>query len=334
MKDINALLNKDAQLFLMCCDMRNFSSVAQALGLSRSAVSKAISGMEDDLGFQLFERNTRPLVLTAEARILQQYFRRVTGEFNQVMTQIRNDNFLKPVLRIGMLESLHLSLGTAIIRELYPKISQITIITASANVLMQRLMERKVDLIISNDFAPTSTKLFRKLILEEPSVILLPHSFYHGEARDGVMHPLTWSDLRYCGLPMIQYWKETGAGKVNDLFIRTIGMQFPERIIVDTNQLLVYLVKENLGWALTRPTTVLENIQWLPSIVVAPCPKPVLSRQVYIIGRESEFTLEAEYLGHLCQSMIQTQILPKLLSFAPWMGDSMTAKGKPDQDNP
>ena len=312
--------------------MRNFSSVAQALGLSRSAVSKAISGMEDDLGFQLFERNTRPLVLTAEARILQQYFRRVTGEFNQVMTTIRNDNFLKPVLRIGMLESLHLSLGTAIIRELYPKISQITIITASANVLMQRLMERKVDLIISNDFAPTSTKLFRKLILEEPSVILLPKSFYHGNTDD--FPQLTWSDLRYCGLPMIQYWKETGAGKVNDLFIRTIGMQFPERIIVDTNQLLVYLVKENLGWALTRPTTVLENIQWLSSIKVAPCPKPVLSRQVYIIGREAEFTLEAEYLEHLCQAMIQSQILPKLLSVAPWMGNTMTCKGKPDRDNP
>ena len=93
MKDINALLNKDAQLFLMCCDMRNFSAVAHALGLSRSAVSKAISGMENDLGFQLFERNSRPLVLTAEARVLHQYFRRVTGEFTQVMSQIRNDNF-------------------------------------------------------------------------------------------------------------------------------------------------------------------------------------------------------------------------------------------------
>lgn len=334
MKDINALLNKDAQLFLMCCDMRNFSSVAQALGLSRSAVSKAISSMENDLGFQLFERNTRPLVLTAEARILQQYFRRVTGEFNHVMTTIRNDNFLKPVLRIGMLESLHLSLGTAIIRELYQKISQITIITASANVLMQRLMERKVDLIISNDFAPTSTKLFRKLILEEPSVILLPRSFYPKQDEEDTPPQLTWSDLRYCGLPMIQYWKETGAGKVNDLFIRTIGMQFPERIIVDTNQLLVYLVKENLGWALTRPTTVLENIQWLSSIKVVPCPKPVLSRQVFIIGRESEFTLEAEYLEHLCQAMIQSKILPELLSVAPWMGNTMNCKGKPDRDNP
>ena len=314
--------------------MRNFSSVAQALGLSRSAVSKAIASMENDLGFQLFERNTRPLVLTAEARILQQYFRRVTGEFNHVMTTIRNDNFLKPVLRIGMLESLHLSLGTAIIRELYQKISQITIITASANVLMQRLMERKVDLIISNDFAPTSTKLFRKLILEEPSVVLLPRSFYLKQTEEDTPPQLTWSDLRYCGLPMIQYWKETGAGKVNDLFIRTIGMQFPERIIVDTNQLLVYLVKENLGWALTRPTTVLENIQWLPSIKVVPCPKPVLSRQVYIIGRESEFTLEADYLEHLCQAMIQSKILPELLSVAPWMGNTMNCKGKPDRDNP
>ena len=53
----------------------------------------------------------------------------------------------------------------------------------------------------------------------------------------GAEHVLTWADLRYCGLPMVQYWKETGAGKVNDLFFRTIGAQFPERIVVDTNAL-------------------------------------------------------------------------------------------------
>ena len=324
MKDINALLNKDAQLFLMCCDMRNFSSVAKALGLSRSAVSKAISGMEDDLGFQLFERNSRPLVLTAEARVLHQYFRRVTGEFTQVMNQIRNDNFLKPVLRIGILESFSLNLGTAIIKELYQKISQVTMITASANVLMQRLMERKLDLIISNDFAPTSPRLFRRHVISEPSVVLLPKSFLGSKTnRGGASLSLTWADLRYCGLPMIQYWKETGAGKVNDLFLRTIGFQFPERIVVDTNALLVCLVKENLGWALSRPTTVLENIHWLPQIQVVPCPEPVLSRQVFIIGREAEFVNEAEYLSQFCQSVIRREIVPEMTAFAPWIAEAM-----------
>ena len=117
----------------------------------------------------------------------------------------------------------------------------------------------------------------------------------------------TWADLRYCGWPMFQYWKESG---------------------VDTNALLVCLVKENLGWALSRPTTVLENIQWLPQIEVVPCPEPVLSRQVFIIGRESEFTNEAEYLSQLCQSVIHQQIVPEMLTFAPWIAEAMSAKTK------
>ena len=219
--------------------------------------------------------------------------------------------------------------GDSTENEFYQKISQITMITASANVLMQRLMERKLDLIISNDFAPTSPRLFRKHVINEPSVVLLPKSFpWDQTIRGGAEHVLTWADLRYCGLPMVQYWKETGAGKVNDLFFRTIGAQFPERIVVDTNALLVCLVKENLGWALSRPTTVLENIQWLPQIEVVPCPEPVLSRQVFIIGRESEFTNEAEYLSQLCQSVIHQQIVPEMLTFAPWIAEAMSAKTK------
>ena len=93
--------------------------------------------------------------------------------------------------------------------------------------------------------------------------------------------------------------------------------------MVDTNALLVCLVKENLGWALSRPTTVLENIHWLPQIQVVPCPEPVLSRQVFIIGREAEFVNEAEYLSQFCQSVIRREIVPEMTAFAPWIAEAM-----------
>ena len=48
------LLSRAPQVFLMCCDFRNFSTVASALGLTQSAVSKIIANFENDLGFPLF----------------------------------------------------------------------------------------------------------------------------------------------------------------------------------------------------------------------------------------------------------------------------------------
>ena len=54
---------------MMCCDMRNFSAVANALGITQSSVSKTMQKFEREIGLQLFIRNSRPLALTPEARL-------------------------------------------------------------------------------------------------------------------------------------------------------------------------------------------------------------------------------------------------------------------------
>ena len=77
------------------------------------------------------------------------------------------------MLRVGILESLSLNLDAKIVERTLPTVSQILLITASANVLMQRLLERKLDLVISNDISLEPAKIWRTKLFEEPSVILL-----------------------------------------------------------------------------------------------------------------------------------------------------------------
>ncbi len=77
------------------------------------------------------------------------------------------------MLRVGILESLSLNLDAKIVERTLPTVSQILLITASANILMQRLLERKLDLVISNDISLEPAKIWRTKLFEEPSVILL-----------------------------------------------------------------------------------------------------------------------------------------------------------------
>lgn len=114
-------------------------------------------------------------------------------------------------------------------------------------------------------------------------------------------------------------WKESGAGKLNEFFLRSNDISFPERIFVDTNALMVKLVAEGVGWAFTRPTTVLQNLPLLPEITVAQMQKPDLSRTVYLMGRESEFVDEAKHLEAIARDVVVHDILPKVLTFAPWV---------------
>ena len=62
----DSILSSETRVFLMCCDLRSFSAVAHALGITQSAVSK----IENAIGFELFIRNSRPLTLTPEAHLL------------------------------------------------------------------------------------------------------------------------------------------------------------------------------------------------------------------------------------------------------------------------
>lgn len=54
--------------FIVLAKLLNFSSAAEALCLSQSALSKHIAAMERDLGFPLLERG-RPLRLTPEGEL-------------------------------------------------------------------------------------------------------------------------------------------------------------------------------------------------------------------------------------------------------------------------
>ncbi len=319
----DTLLNKRPQVFILCYEMRNFSAVARVLNVTQSSVSKDIRALENELGFELFTRHSRPLMPTPEARILHKFLQKTAGEFAQVHDQLRNSNAIKPVLRVGILESLSLNMGVEIVRQMFSRLSQITLITASANVLLQRLSERKLDLVITNNLANTTASyLFAQKIFEEPSILMLPKSL---SKKYGADYIWTWNELAVCGLPLIRYWKESGAGELNDIFLLSHGMQFSERIQVDTNALMVRLVEEGIGWAFSRPTTVLQNIHLLKNIAVVPMQPPTLTRTVFVLGREGEFESEATVLANIGRRVFSEKIIPEVLKFAPWLSGQIRA---------
>ncbi|WP_290373054.1 LysR family transcriptional regulator [uncultured Parasutterella sp.] len=312
----NSLLSAPALMFMMCCDMRNFSAVANALGITQSSVSKTMQKFEREIGLQLFIRNSRPLALTPEARLLHKNLRSLKGEMLRSLSTLQSKNYIKPILRVGILESLHLHLGFEIIKQTLLYHSQITMISASANVLLQRLIERKLDLIITNVATSDALHIFTKRIFTEPSVLILPKTFALEDD-----HEWTWQRLAVCGLPLVKYWNETGAGEINETFLRMHGLSFPDRISVDTNALMVKLISEGIGWGFSRPTTVLQNLHFLPHLAIRPMQPPTFSREVFIIGREQEFILESEILYSLSTHYLQRQLIPQILDFAPWVKD-------------
>lgn len=56
------------RVFIKIAESGSFSKAARKLGMSKSAVSKAVSSLEDHLGARLLYRTTRQVNLTEEGR--------------------------------------------------------------------------------------------------------------------------------------------------------------------------------------------------------------------------------------------------------------------------
>src|SRR5256886_11126238 len=66
--------------FVRAAEARNFTVAGRQLGVSSSAVGKAVARMEERLGVRLFHRSTRSITLTAEGALVLDWSRRIFSE--------------------------------------------------------------------------------------------------------------------------------------------------------------------------------------------------------------------------------------------------------------
>ncbi|MBZ5788636.1 LysR family transcriptional regulator [Burkholderia contaminans] len=67
-------------VFVQVADTRSFATAGRQLGISASAVSKAIARLEEKLGVRLFQRSTRSVSVTAEGALFLDRCRRILAE--------------------------------------------------------------------------------------------------------------------------------------------------------------------------------------------------------------------------------------------------------------
>lgn len=75
-------------VFLQVAEARSFVDAGRRLGISASAVSKAIARLEDRFGARLLHRSTRSVSLTAEGMLFLDRCRRILGEVDAAAQEL------------------------------------------------------------------------------------------------------------------------------------------------------------------------------------------------------------------------------------------------------
>ena len=285
--------------FLVLYEHRNFSTAAKTLGLTQSALSRIIQKLEKQIAITLFNRRLRPIRPTPEAVALYEEILRNTAQIEVLLKTLQSENFIRPVLRFGCTESTRRLIAPQIAKFFAKRLSKFVQFTGSSDWLIDRLIKREADIVLICDPFDEIKGLSRRYIYEEPSVLLLPKVLVDLK-KDWKLR-----ELQHCGLPMISISGNTGGGRLNERVFTEHRLHFASIFEVDSDEVLVEMVKSGLGWALTRPSTLLSGRDFGDKVFLQKIEDSDASLKFYVLNRLNEFEQESEEIAHICKQTLK-----------------------------
>lgn len=100
----------ELQLFHLVVEHQSFTRAGQAAGLTQSAMTRQILGIEERLGVKLFERTTRSVRLTPAGAALYARSGSILSQVNEAIQVIKQgSDFAPKTLRVGISRSIGLA---------------------------------------------------------------------------------------------------------------------------------------------------------------------------------------------------------------------------------
>jgi DNA-binding transcriptional LysR family regulator len=100
----------ELHIFHLVAEHRSFTKAAEVAGLTQSAVTRQVQGIESRLGLELFERTTRNVQLTPAGHALWRESLRLLGDIDQTLKSLREEFVgAKKEIRVGVSRSVGLA---------------------------------------------------------------------------------------------------------------------------------------------------------------------------------------------------------------------------------
>jgi DNA-binding transcriptional LysR family regulator len=240
-------------IFVNAAEAGSFAAAGNRLGLSGSAVGKAVARLEDEMGVRLFHRSTRSMALTQEGSLFLETCRRIQTEFENARTQLsKSQNTPRGQLRVSLPMAGMLLMPTiSEFMKAYPEIN----LELDFNDRLVDVIEEGFDAVIRTgevrDSRLMSRKLgnFRHVIVAAPDYLntygrpvkpedLLHHRcLHHRYANSGKLEP--WPLVRD-GIPL--------------------RLDLPVTTIASTLEPLIYLAERSFGITCLPPFAVTNEL--------------------------------------------------------------------------
>jgi DNA-binding transcriptional LysR family regulator len=300
------------RIFAAVTEAETLTQAAERLGITQSAVSQTIKQLELQTDTQLVITRSRPIKLTPSGQVLSSYAQQLINDTQRMLSDVRMaaKGGLMP-LNVGLIDSFCDVAGLQFMQQVKPFVSKLALRTGLGSSMSQDLLNRDLDLLVTSDPIDEHPELQRHPILRDPFVMIVPNKYIQ---KDDVSPAWLASNV-----PFIRYTRRSRLGALSDLIARRLNIQPQTAYELDSTQTLMRFVQSGQGWAITTGLCMVRYPELLENCTVLQLANGANARYLTMLSRHNELGALPEKVAGICRDIYRDEIVPQLISMAPWL---------------
>lgn len=226
------------ETFVAIADAGSFQAAAERLFLTQSAVSMQIKALEDQLQAELFDRSSRPPVLSALGRSLLERAREIVAQTAAFKQAASGREGLFGALTLGVIPSATTTIlpgALARLRDQHPNMA-VRVEGDLSTALETLVADGAMDAAIVTEVGRPRTGLVNRVIYAEPLVLAV-----HRDDADASTEALLDR------APFIRFNRGTGIGRIVDAALQQQGAAVNETMELDSIPAMLMMASRGLG---------------------------------------------------------------------------------------
>jgi DNA-binding transcriptional LysR family regulator len=295
------------EVFLAVAEEGAISAAARRLGVSPSAISQQLTGLESALGAILLDRSARPMGLTPAGAM----FRRHAQTILNAEAEARADLAVADLsglttLRLGMIEDFDAEVTPSLLSALAQDLKgcRFLLETGASHRLLDQLESRSLDIVVAADLGSENADAgWREVhpLLSEPFLAVTPK----GQSM--------------ADLPLIQYTARHLMGRQIASHLAQQNLRLTHRFELDSYHAILAMVANGQGWTILTPLALHHAARFSTGIDVAPLPFAPLHRTLSLSARAGVLRDMPGQVATRLRGLIQAKVVGPAQADWPWL---------------
>lgn len=300
------------EVFVAAAEEGSISAAARRLGVSPSAVSQQLSGLEAALGAQLLDRSGRPMPVTPAGAMFRRHAQTILNAASEARAELAMADLSgMTTLRLGVIEDFDSDVTPRLLSRLARDLKgcRFLLETGASHRLLDQLEARALDIVVAADSASDGTgdNSWREVhpLMSEPFIAVCPAS------------------ARIEDLPLIQYTARHLMGRQITAHLLRQGVRLGHRFELDSYAAIMAMVAGGEGWTILTPLALHQARAFRANVEVRPLPFAPLERTLSLTARAGLLREMPGQIAAQLKPLIAQEVIAPALADWPWLAPAL-----------